>query len=53
MSDSLCTDKRELNDAIKKSVERVRWQDDVAHIALIPDVDLAKGVCVGAVVATH
>ncbi len=35
------------------SIERLRSSDDVAAVAIMPDVHLAKEVCVGAVVATR
>ena len=35
------------------SIDRVRSSDDVAAVAIMPDVHLAKEVCVGAVVATR
>jgi tRNA-splicing ligase RtcB (3'-phosphate/5'-hydroxy nucleic acid ligase) len=38
---------------VLQSVERLRRADDVRHVALMPDVHLAKDVCVGAVVATE
>jgi tRNA-splicing ligase RtcB len=37
---------------IEQSVERLRYLDDVEHVAVMPDVHLAQDVCVGAVVAT-
>jgi tRNA-splicing ligase RtcB len=37
---------------VERSVYRLRTSDDVQHVALMPDVHLAKDVCVGAVVAT-
>jgi len=41
-----------LTPEIEKSVERLRTSDDVQQVALMPDVHLAKDVCVGAAVAT-
>lgn len=41
-----------LSREISQSIERLRRSDDVRHVALMPDVHLAKEVCVGAVVAT-
>lgn len=35
------------------SIDRLRSSDDVAAVAIMPDVHLAKEVCVGAVVATR
>ena len=35
------------------SIDRLRSADDVAAVAIMPDVHLAKEVCVGAVVATR
>lgn len=40
---------RDVHDAL----ERLRHIDDVARIAVMPDVHLAEGVCVGTVVATR
>lgn len=37
---------------VKLAVERLRRADDVVHVAVMPDVHLAAGVCVGNVVAT-
>ncbi len=37
---------------VSQSVDRLRRSDDVQHVALMPDVHLAKDVCIGAVVAT-
>lgn len=34
------------------SLDRLRRSDDVRHVAVMPDVHLAREVCVGAVVAT-
>lgn len=42
-----------LADDVAKSVARLRRQDDIQHVALMPDVHLAKDVCVGAVVASN
>jgi tRNA-splicing ligase RtcB len=38
---------------VKAALERLRHADDVAHIAVMPDVHLAEEVCVGCVVATR
>ncbi len=38
---------------VAKSAERLRRAEDVRHVVLLPDVHLAKEVCVGAVVATR
>lgn len=38
---------------VKQSVDRLRRSDDVRHVALMPDIHLAKDVCIGAVVATE
>lgn len=37
---------------VLKSAERLRQAEDVRHVVLLPDVHLAKDVCVGAVIAT-
>lgn len=37
---------------IIKSVDRITKTEDVQHVALMPDVHLAKEVCIGTVVAT-
>lgn len=37
---------------VKLAVERLRRAEDVVHVAVMPDVHLAAGVCVGNVVAT-
>jgi tRNA-splicing ligase RtcB len=37
---------------VAKSVDRLRTSGDVQQVALMPDVHLAKDVCIGAVVAT-
>jgi tRNA-splicing ligase RtcB (3'-phosphate/5'-hydroxy nucleic acid ligase) len=37
---------------VAKSAERLRQAEDVRHVVLLPDVHLAKEVCVGAVIAT-
>jgi tRNA-splicing ligase RtcB len=42
-----------LSDEVRGSVERLARLDDVARIALMPDVHLAENVCVGAVVAAR
>jgi tRNA-splicing ligase RtcB len=39
--------------AVAKSAERLRQSEDVRHVVLLPDVHLAKDVCVGAVIATR
>jgi len=38
---------------VAKSAERLRRAEDVRHVVLLPDVHLAKDVCVGAVIATR
>lgn len=38
---------------VARSAERLRQLDDVQHVVLLPDVHLAKDVCVGAVIATR
>lgn len=38
---------------VAESAERLRRQDDVRHVVLLPDVHLSHDVCVGAVVATR
>ncbi len=38
---------------VARSVERLRAAPDVNHVALMPDVHLAKGVSIGTVVATE
>lgn len=42
-----------LSAEVKQSVERLARLEDVARVALMPDVHLAENVCVGAVVATR
>ena len=42
-----------LSPEVIQSVDRLRLSDDVRHVALMPDVHLAKDVCIGAVVATE
>ncbi len=42
-----------LSDEVRRSVERLARVDDVAQIALMPDVHLADNVCIGAVVAAR
>lgn len=37
---------------VRRAVERLSRADDIVHIALMPDVHLAEGVCVGTVAAT-
>ena len=39
--------------SVRQAIERVRRGDDVAHVAVMPDVHLAGDVCVGTVMATH
>jgi len=41
-----------LSKEVSQSVERLRRSDDVGQVALMPDVHLAREVCIGAVVAT-
>jgi len=41
-----------LSHEVKLAVERLRRAEDVVHVAVMPDVHLAAGVCVGNVVAT-
>jgi tRNA-splicing ligase RtcB len=38
---------------VAEALERLRRGEDVAHIAVMPDVHLAEEVCVGTVLATH
>ena len=38
---------------VAKSAERLRQAEDVRHVVVLPDVHLAKDVCVGAVIATR
>jgi tRNA-splicing ligase RtcB len=38
---------------VAAAVDRLRAADDVAHVAIMPDVHLSADVCIGAVVATH
>lgn len=42
-----------LSDEVRRSIERLARLDDVARIALMPDVHLAESVCIGAVVASR
>jgi tRNA-splicing ligase RtcB len=42
-----------LDPKVMQSVNRLRMSEDVRRIALMPDVHLAEGVCIGAVVATE
>lgn len=42
-----------LSDEVRRSIERLARLDNVARIALMPDVHLAENVCIGAVVASH
>ncbi|REJ68221.1 MAG: RtcB family protein [Planctomycetota bacterium] len=37
---------------VNKSIERLACADDVQHVAVMPDVHLAKDVCIGTVIAT-
>jgi tRNA-splicing ligase RtcB len=37
---------------VRKAIDRIARADDVRRIAIMPDVHLASGVCVGSVVAT-
>ena len=41
-----------LSPEVAKSAERLRQAEDVRHVVLLPDVHLAKEVCVGAEIAT-
>ncbi len=43
----------QLSPDVIQSVERLRLSVDVRHVALMPDVHLAKDVCIGTVVATE
>jgi tRNA-splicing ligase RtcB (3'-phosphate/5'-hydroxy nucleic acid ligase) len=38
---------------VAAAIERLRRVEDVAHVAVMPDVHLAKDVCVGTVLATR
>ncbi len=38
---------------VARSAQRLRQAEDVRHVVLLPDVHLAKDVCVGAVIATR
>jgi hypothetical protein len=38
---------------VAHSIERLARAEDVAHIAIMPDVHLASDVCVGVALATH
>ncbi len=42
-----------LSNEVTQAIERLRRLNDVKHIALMPDIHLAKVVCVGAVIATQ
>lgn len=42
-----------LETPVAQAIERVRLADDVHHVAVMPDVHLAKDVCVGTVLATR
>jgi tRNA-splicing ligase RtcB len=39
--------------AVKQTIERIRRANDVAYVAVMPDVHLATDVCVGTVMATR
>lgn len=41
-----------LETPVARALERIRRFDDVQHVAVMPDVHLAKDVCVGTVIAT-
>jgi tRNA-splicing ligase RtcB len=41
-----------LSDEIRRSLDRLARSDGVRHIAIMPDVHLGQGVCVGTVFAT-
>ena len=38
---------------VATAIERLRREEDVRHIAVMPDVHLAKDVCVGTVLTTR
>lgn len=42
-----------LDAEVRAALERLAEADDVAAIAVMPDVHLAHGVCIGTVTATH
>ncbi|HEX3355330.1 MAG TPA: RtcB family protein [Tepidisphaeraceae bacterium] len=42
-----------LETPVARALERIRRFEDVAHVAVMPDVHLAKDVCVGTVIATN
>lgn len=42
-----------LQSEVSKALERLAKTEDVCHIAVMPDVHLAKEVCIGTVVATQ
>ena len=42
-----------LDDDVRTALDRLAEADDVAAIAVMPDVHLAHGVCIGTVTATH
>jgi tRNA-splicing ligase RtcB (3'-phosphate/5'-hydroxy nucleic acid ligase) len=42
-----------MEDAAARAIERVRRADDVAYVAVMPDVHLAADVCVGTATATR
>lgn len=48
-----CWTHEPLSDEVERALRRICALDDVAVVAAMPDVHLAKGVCVGAVVGTR
>lgn len=42
-----------LEDEVERALQRLAASDDVVHVAAMPDVHLADGVCVGCVTATR
>jgi tRNA-splicing ligase RtcB len=38
---------------VRATIQRIRGGEDVAHVAVMPDVHLARDVCVGTVMATR
>jgi len=42
-----------LTDEVERALQRLAASDDVVHVAAMPDVHLADGVCVGCVTATR
>jgi len=42
-----------MEDSARNAIERVRRADDVLHVAVMPDVHLARDVCVGTAMATR